>query len=128
MKCFVVSLFILTLVSFLSVNYALADATGQGQGAQQNNNTPGTVSLPNPIGTTNVPELLGRIINYTMGLIGSLALVMFIYGGATWMLSGGNQEHVTKGKNIIIWATLGLVLIFTAYALVKFVITTIGGA
>jgi len=53
---------------------------------------------------------------------------MFIYGGATWMLSGGNQEKVTKGKQILIWATLGLVIIFTAYALVRSVLTTVTGA
>lgn len=87
------------------------------------------VSLPNPLGTgldkTDIPTLLGKIINSVLGIIGSLALVMFIYGGVSWMLSGGNQEQVTKGKNILIWATAGLVIIFTAYALVKFVLTTV---
>ena len=92
--------------------------------------TPGTVSLPNPLGKgkTDIPTLLGNVINSVLGIIGSLALVMFIYGGATWMLSAGNQEQVTKGKNILIWATLGLVIIFTAYALVRFVLTTVTGA
>jgi len=89
----------------------------------------GTVSLPNPLGTDAAAKspqvLLGKIINSVLGIIGSLALVMFIYGGATWMLSAGNQEKVTKGKQILIWATLGLVVIFTAYALVRFVLTTI---
>ena len=88
-----------------------------------------TVSLPNPLGTNAASKspqvLLGKIINSVLGIIGSLALVMFIYGGATWMLSAGNQEKVTKGKQILIWATLGLVIIFTAYALVKFVLTTV---
>lgn len=89
----------------------------------------GTVSLPNPLGEnkTDIPTLLGSIINSVLGIIGSLALVMFIYGGATWMLSGGNQEQVTKGKNILIWAAAGIVIIFTAYALVKFVLTTVTG-
>ena len=86
-----------------------------------------SVCLTNPLGTDNhsIPTLLGKIINNVLGVIGSLALVMFIYGGTTWMLSAGNQEQVTKGKNILIWAALGLVIIFTAYALVRFVLTTI---
>ena len=41
------------------------------------------------------------------------------------MLSGGNQEQVTKGKNILIWAAAGIVIIFTAYALVRFVLKTV---
>lgn len=90
------------------------------------------VKLPNPLtGKENskpIPELLGNIIQYAMGIIGSLALVMFIFGGVTWMLSAGNQERVTKGKNIIIWATMGLAIIFTAYALVRFVIETLGNS
>ncbi|MBU1663744.1 pilin, partial [Patescibacteria group bacterium] len=90
--------------------------------------TNSTVSLPNPIGSiagTSIPTLLGNIIKSVLGVVGSLALVMFIYGGITWMLSGGNQEQVTKGKNILIWATIGIVIIFTSYALVKFVLTAI---
>jgi len=99
----------------------LADCSGQ-------TSKDGTVELCNPLGDktdTSIPTLLGKIINSVLGIIGSLALVMFIYGGATWMLSGGNQEKVTKGKQILIWATFGLVIIFTAYALVRFVLTTI---
>ena len=42
------------------------------------------------------------------------------------MLAAGNAEAVKKGKDIIIWATIGLVIIFSAYALVKFVISGIG--
>lgn len=87
------------------------------------------VKLNNPLtGTASsveIPALLGKIINYIMGIVGSLALVMFIYGGLTWMISGGNTEQVTKGKQIIIWATLGIAVIFTAYALVRFVISAI---
>ncbi|MDD4271214.1 MAG: pilin [Patescibacteria group bacterium] len=95
--------------------------------------TSGTVSLPNPITIPDankanpIPYLLGIVINSVLGIVGSLALVMFIYGGITWMLSAGNQEQVTKGKNILIWAAAGIVIIFTAYALVKFVLTTVTG-
>jgi Type IV secretion system pilin len=105
-------------------------------GQPSNTNAPNadtdTVALTNPLTgnstSKSIPELLGTIISYVMGIIGSLALVMFIYGGATWMLSAGNQEQVTKGKNIIIWAALGIAIIFTSYALVKFVIDTMAGA
>ncbi|MFA5360261.1 MAG: pilin [Patescibacteria group bacterium] len=85
----------------------------------------GTVTLDNPLGkgNTDIPTLLGKVINSIMGVIGSLALVMFIYGGIIWMLSAGNQEQVTKGKNILIWAAVGIVIIFSSYALVKLVLT-----
>jgi uncharacterized membrane protein YjfL (UPF0719 family) len=51
---------------------------------------------------------------------------MFIYGGFVWLTSAGNEQKVTQGRNILMWAALGLVIIFLAYAIVKFVLTAIG--
>jgi uncharacterized membrane protein YjfL (UPF0719 family) len=51
---------------------------------------------------------------------------MFIYGGFTWMLAAGSAEKVKKGRDIIIWAAIGLVIIFSAYAIVKMVFTGLG--
>ncbi len=86
------------------------------------------VTLPNPLGEGNDDPniLIGKVINAVLGIVGSLALVMFIYGGFTWMLAAGNQEKVQKGKDILIWATIGLIVIFSAYALVKFIFTGLG--
>lgn len=83
-----------------------------------------SVSLTNPLGTPgpDIPTLIGQVINAALGVVGSIALVMFIYGGFTWMTAAGNAEQVTKGKNIIVWAAIGLVVIFASYALVRFVI------
>lgn len=83
------------------------------------------VKLNNPIGTNSVPVLIGRVINAILGVVGSVALIMFIYGGITWMTAAGNQQNVEKGKNILMWAALGLAVIFLSYALVTFVIEAI---
>lgn len=87
----------------------------------------GELCLTNPLGATvNSPQLLiGKIITAIMGIVGSIALLMFVYGGLTWMTSSGNQEKVKKGRDIILWSSVGLVVVFMAYALTKFVITTI---
>ena len=82
------------------------------------------VSLSDPLGDSHPKpaELIGRIIHAALGIVGSIALAMFIYGGFVWMTAAGNSEKVQKGKDVLIWATLGLVIIFSAYALVNFVI------
>jgi len=36
-----------------------------------------------------------------------------IYGGFNWMTAAGNAEKVEKGKQILVWATIGLIVIFT---------------
>jgi hypothetical protein len=117
-------LFLAALCFFIiNTNIAMAGSkSGEGVG--------GAVTLPDPLGMEgeeDVPQkLIGKIINAILGIVGSLALVMFIYGGFTWMLAAGNQEKVQKGKDILIWATIGLIVIFSAYALVKFVFTGLG--
>ncbi|MEA2088769.1 MAG: hypothetical protein U9O55_02945 [Patescibacteria group bacterium] len=80
--------------------------------------------LSNPLGSGNNDprEIIGTGIAGAFSVMGSLALVMFIYGGFQWMLSGGNQEKVTKGKNILIWAFLGLLIIFSSYVILKFIL------
>ena len=84
-----------------------------------------TVTLENPLGATVTPQaLIGRVINAVLGIVGSLALAMFIYGGLVWMTSAGSPEKVQKGKDVLIWAALGLIIIFASYALVNFVIFT----
>jgi len=45
-----------------------------------------------------------------------------------WMTAAGSNEKVQKGKDILIWATVGLVIIFTSYALIRFVLMDVFGA
>jgi hypothetical protein len=88
-------------------------------------NTP-TVYLGNPLGSITSPQILiGKIINSVLSIVGSLALLMFVFGGLTWMTSSGNPEKVKKGRDIIVWSAIGLAVIFMAYALTRFVLSTI---
>ncbi len=122
---------ILITVNFSILNMALADIGGSALPNTASNCPPGAVCLDNPLGNSDAARspqiLLGNIIRSVLGVIGSLALVMFIYGGATWMLSGGSMLRVIRGKRILIWATWGIMIIFSAYALVRFLITTVAG-
>lgn len=79
------------------------------------------LKLTNPLGENDPKKILGQLVASVLGFVGSLALVMFIYGGLTWMLSGGSPDKVKKGRDIFVWATLGLVVIFSSYMIVDFV-------
>ena len=85
------------------------------------------VKLPDPLGGQgdNIPLLVGNILKYVFGLLGVLALVMFIYGGLTWMTSEGAPDKIKKGRDTLVWAILGLALIFFSYALLDFVLTAL---
>lgn len=64
--------------------------------------------------------LLLNIANYLFTIVGALALLFFIYGGFTLILSRGNSEQTSKGIEIITAAFIGLVVVFGAYMLVRF--------
>ena len=82
-----------------------------------------TTNLPNPLGeNTTIPGLFGRFINGFLGITGTIALVMFIYGGITWLTSGGVPDKIKKGKDIFLWSVVGLIIIFSSYLMVDFVI------
>lgn len=118
MKKIIVSFFLLLLFfSVVVANPVLAAIEGCPDG---------TTCLQNPLGTDTSPQkLIGNVINAVMGVVGSIALLMFIFGGLTWMLSGGSSDKVKKGKDILVWSAVGLAVIFSSYALVYFVITKI---
>ena len=84
-------------------------------------------ALVDPLGNVTLPTLAGRIINAALGISGSLALVMFIWGGFLWLTAAGKPERIKSGQNTLLWAVIGLVVIFGAYAIVNFVITQAAG-
>jgi len=119
----IIILFILSFsFLFLTSSFVMADVvTGTME-----TNVSDPSNLTNPLGTTTtVPLLIGNVITAALGVVGSLALLMFIYGGFTWMLAAGNDEAIKKGKGILLWATIGLIVIFGSYSLVNFLITSI---
>ncbi|OIO08480.1 hypothetical protein AUJ35_00135 [Candidatus Falkowbacteria bacterium CG1_02_41_21] len=96
--------------------------------AALNSNDPAaatSVSLTNPLevaGVTTPQQLIGKIISAVLGIIGSVALLMFIFGGLVWMTAGGNEKKVSQGRDILMWAAIGLIIIFISYAAVRFLL------
>lgn len=74
-------------------------------------------NLINPLGTSDPREIIGRIIQAVLGLSGTVALIMFIYGGLMFLTSSGNPGMIDKAKKILIFAILGIIVIAGAYVL-----------
>lgn len=83
--------------------------------------------LENPLGPTDLRVAVGNIIQAILGLVGVVALAMFIWGGFQMMTSGGEPQKIKTGKDTLIWAAAGIVVIFTAYTLVRTLITALSG-
>lgn len=83
------------------------------------------VALTNPLGETDVRQIFGRVISAVLSIVGSVALLMFVYGGVLWLTSRGDAKQIQKGKDTLTWATLGIVIIFASYVLVNALIVGI---
>ena len=73
-------------------------------------------------GGTDMEGFIANIINILLFLIGALSVVMIIYGGIRYVISGGDSGQVTSAKNTIMYAVVGLVVAILAYAIVNFVV------
>lgn len=80
-------------------------------------------------GGNNVPENLTgtggvftTVVNIALFIIGALSVIMLIYGGIRYTVSGGDSGSVTAAKNTILYAIIGIVVAIFAYAIVNFVI------
>ena len=74
------------------------------------------------LGTQDLRESAVDIINIILGFLGIVALVIVVAGGFLWMTAGGNEEKVTKARQMLVAGITGLVIILAAYAIARFVI------
>ncbi len=75
-------------------------------------------------GGGDIRALVLKIINFFLGFLGLLAVIMVIYGGFLYVSSAGNQEKVDSAKKILLYAVIGIVVIIISFALVN---TLLGG-
>lgn len=71
-----------------------------------------------------IASFIIQAINFLILSIGSVCFVAIVIGGFTLMTSHGNENQLTKGKDIITYAVIGLVITLTAYYIVAFVQST----
>lgn len=81
----------------------------------------------NAAGTTDVREIIANVIKAALGFLGIAALVVFLVGGNIWLTSAGNAEKVKQGTQAMVWAVIGLFVIFGAYAIINLVLSGLTG-
>ena len=78
-------------------------------------------------------ELIGdngvfsRITNTVLLIVGLISVIMLVYVGLRYILSGGDSKKVTDAKNTILYAIIGLIISMLAYAIVHFVLNSVIG-
>lgn len=72
---------------------------------------------------TQAPELVKRIIDTFLFVLGVVAVIMIVHSGMKYVISRGDPEGVKSAKNTLLYAVVGLIVAILAYAIVGFVIS-----
>lgn len=70
-----------------------------------------------------LPVVATNMIRGALGLLGVVFIGLIIYAGVLWMTAQGDDKQVTKAKNVLIQAIIGLTITISAYAITNFVIS-----
>ena len=73
------------------------------------------------LSTLSPTDLTLNILAAFLSLIGLIDVCVIIYGGMNIMLSQGNPEKVKSGRDTVVWAIVGSVIIFSALGIVIYV-------
>jgi hypothetical protein len=84
-------------------------------------------TLPTIAGTATgtIQEAIGRVINGVAGVLAAVAVAFIVAGGIRILTAGGNEQSVQSGKKMIIYALVGLAIIFFAYVGLNFIFTVV---
>lgn len=68
-----------------------------------------------------------KLTSWVLLAVGTISVIMLIYGGFRYVISGGDSKKVTDAKNTILYAIIGLIISMLAYAIVNFIISAVTG-
>jgi len=85
------------------------------------------LELKNPLKADTFTKLVNNIANWVFLLASPLAFLIFMWGGFLFMVSGGNEEKVTKAKQLMFWAAIGLMVCLIGTGLTSILKQLLGG-
>lgn len=80
-----------------------------------------------PDGSSSLSGIVATVIQAFLGLLGIIFLVLILYAGYQWMTAQGEEEKVTKAKDTLQRAVIGLIIIIAAYSITYFVFSSLSG-
>lgn len=80
----------------------------------------------NPFKITDLGLFISNVLEILMILAAIATLVYLVWGGLEWITSGGDKAGTEKAKSKITDAVIGLVIVFSAWAIFQLLQTFLG--
>lgn len=84
-------------------------------------------TFSNPLDAETLPELMATILRILFALIGIISVIIIIIAGFRMVLASGNEAELTKAKQAITWAIVGLIVALMSFSIVAIVQKLIQG-
>lgn len=117
MKNILASFMVAVLGTFVLAPVATVGAIDPLDGACKNNAASEICANKDDNGT----DLIGKIVDVLLFVVGALSVVMIIVSGILYVSSTGDAGRVSKAKNTLTYSIVGLVVSFLAFAIVNWV-------
>lgn len=77
---------------------------------------------------TDPRVITALVLKGFISILGILFLCYTVYAGFVWMTAGGNEAKILRAKSTLATGVIGMVVIFSAFSIAQFFVTTIGCA
>lgn len=105
----------------------VASGGSGGGGASGGADEPGDLEIPNPLGAdTGIEDIIDSLISFFLVVALIVCPLMIVVGGFFFITSAGDPAKANKGRGIMIYAAVGLVIILISKGLVTAVRTAVG--
>ncbi len=77
------------------------------------------------LGNADPRTIIASVIRVVLGFLGVIAVIIVMYAGFLWMTAGGNEDNVSKAKQMMGAGVIGLVIILAAFGIATFVMNVL---
>jgi hypothetical protein len=71
---------------------------------------------------SNPGAIVGQGIKIVLQMVGLMFLVLTVYAGVLWMTSRGDDDQISKARDTLVTAAIGLFIVMSAYS-ITFLVT-----
>ncbi len=84
-----------------------------------------TLATTTLLGTKDPAYIVFTVVNTGLIFLGMITVIIVIAAGFMWIFAAGVEEKITKAKDLLKGAVIGLVIVLMSYGLSQYVFTVL---
>ena len=117
-KYFVLTLGLLLGIFVATIPVTVGASTTSGEACAIDK----TSALCKDADVNKVKPFITTLVNGLLFILGAVSIIVIIFAGIFYTTSGGDSASITKAKNTLLYAVVGLIVAVSSYAIVNYVL------